>query len=177
MPFGAKNAGATYQRLVTTMFKEQLGHTMEMYIDDMVAKSKEEQTHLADLEEIFSILRKYRMKLNASKYAFGIGSGKFLGFIVNHRGIKANPRKITTILELGSPRSVKEVQKLMGMAAALNRFTSRSTDRCRQFFHTLRQGKAFEWTFECEAAFNGLKTYLRSAPLLTTPSAGDPLML
>ncbi|GMP96826.1 hypothetical protein CsSME_00045304 [Camellia sinensis var. sinensis] len=177
MPFGLKNAGATYQRLVTTMFKEQLGHIMEVYIDDMVVMSKEEQNHIANLEETFGILRKYGMKLNASKCAFGIGSGKFLGYIVNHRGIEANPRQITAILELGSPRSVKEVQKLMGMAAALNSFISRSMDRCRQFFYTLWQGKAFEWSAECEATFNGLKTYLRSVPLLTTPSVGDPLIL
>ena len=84
MPFGLKNTGATYQRLVTTMFKKQLGRTMEVYIDDMVVKSKEEQTYLADLEETLGILRKYKIKLNASKCAFGIGSGKFLGYIVNH---------------------------------------------------------------------------------------------
>ena len=109
MPFGLKNAVATYQRLVTAMFKEQLDHTMEVYIDDMVVKSKEEQTHLADMEETFDILRKYKMKLNASKCAFGIGSDKFLVYIVNHRGIEANPKQITAILELGSPRSVIEV--------------------------------------------------------------------
>ncbi|XP_028063793.1 uncharacterized protein LOC114267011 [Camellia sinensis] len=122
MPFGLKNAGATYQRLVTTMFKEQLGRTMEVYIDDMVVKSKEKHDHLADLAETFDIPQKYKMKLNATKYAFDIGSGKFLGYIVNHHGIEANPRQITAILELGSSRSIKEVQKLMGMAAALNRF-------------------------------------------------------
>ena len=102
MPFGLKNAGATYQRLVTTMFKEKHGKTMKVYIDDMVVKSKEEQNHIADLEETFGILRKYGMKLNTSKCAFGIESGKFLGYIVNHRGIEANPRQITAILELGS---------------------------------------------------------------------------
>ena len=142
------------------MFKEQLGRTIEVYIDDMVVKSKEEQTHLADLEETFGILRKYKIKLNTSKCAFGIGSSKFLGYIVNHRRIKANPRLITVILELGSPRSVKEVQKLMGMVAALNRFISRSTNRYQQFFHTLRQGKAFECSSECDAAVIGLKSYL-----------------
>ena len=109
MPFGLKNTRTTYQRLVTAMFKEQLDRTMEVYIDDMVVKSKEEQTYLADLKETFSILRKYKMKLNASKCAFGIGSGKFLGYIVNNRGFEANPRKITAILELGSPHSEKQV--------------------------------------------------------------------
>ena len=107
------------------------------------------------------------MKLNAPKCAFGIESGKFLDYIVNHCRIEANLRQITAILELGYPRSIKEVQKLMGMATVLNKFISRSTDRYRQFFHTLRQTKDFEWTSECEAAFNSLKAYLQSVPLLT----------
>ena len=89
-----------------------------------MVKSKTKHSHLADLEETFGILQKYKMKLNVSKCAFGIGSGKFLGYIVNHCGIEANPRQITAILELGSPWSVKEVQKLIGMAAALNKFIS-----------------------------------------------------
>ncbi|XP_028116477.1 uncharacterized protein LOC114314222 [Camellia sinensis] len=135
---------ATYQRLLTSMFKEQLGRTMEVCIDNMVVKSNEKHSHLADLSETFGILRKYKMKLNASKCAFGIGSGKFLVYIVNHRGIEANPRQITAILELGSPRSVKEVQKPMEMDAA---------------------------------ALDGLKSYLRSVPLLATLAAGDPLIL
>lgn len=177
MPFGLKNAGATYQRLVIAMFKEQLGHTMEVYIDDMVVKSKDKHSHLADLSKTFSILRKYKMKLNVSKCAFGIGSSKFLSYIINHREIEANPRKITVILELGSHRTVKKVQKLMGMAAALNRFISCSTDCCRQFFHTLQQGRAFDWTPECQATLDGLKSYLRSVPLLAIPAEDDLLIL
>lgn len=108
MPFGLKNAGATYQRLVTTMFKEQLSRTLEVYIDDMVVKSKEKHAHLADLSNTFGVLRKYKMKLNASKCAFDIGSGKFHSYIVNHRRIEANLRQITTILELGSPSRLKK---------------------------------------------------------------------
>ena len=91
------------------MFKEQLGRTMEVYIDDMVVKSKEKHVHLANLTTTFDILWKYKMKLNASKCAFGIESSLFLGYIVNFRRMEANTKQITAILELSSPQSVKEV--------------------------------------------------------------------
>ena len=109
MPFGLRNAGATYQRLVTIMFKDQLGKSMEAYIDDMVVKSREPETHLDDLRQTFNILRKYRLKLNASKCAFGVSSGKFLGHLVTRRGIEADPDQITTLQSLQSPRTTKEV--------------------------------------------------------------------
>ena len=99
MPFGLKNAGATYQRLVNRMFKKQLGHIMEAYVGDMVVKSVRATDHVRDLEEVFSVLRKYGMKLNPAKCAFGIASGKFLGFLVSHMGIEANPEKIKAILD------------------------------------------------------------------------------
>ena len=83
MPFGLKNVEATYQRLVNKMFSNQIGRNMEMYIDDMLVKSKEELTHLNDLRETFATLRQYQMKLNPSKCAFGVTSGKFLGFMVS----------------------------------------------------------------------------------------------
>ena len=94
MPFGLKNAGATYQRLVNRMFQKQIGTTMEVYIDDMLVKSTTAEIHIAHLFEAFQILRNYNMKLNPAKCAFGVSAGKFLGFIVNHRGIEANPNKI-----------------------------------------------------------------------------------
>jgi hypothetical protein len=83
MPFRLKNAGATYQRLMNRMFHDQIGKNIEIYIDDMLVKSKEEDDHLKDLEETFKTLRKYQMKLNPSKYTFGVSSGKFLGFMVS----------------------------------------------------------------------------------------------
>ena len=134
MPFGLKNAGSTYQRMMTRMFELQLGKNIEIYIDDIVVKSKMVLEHLGDLQVIFQILRKYKLRLNASKCLFGVGSGKFLGYIVTHRAIEVNPNQIKAINNLRSPWNPKEVQKLTGMAAALNRFISRSADRCRPFF-------------------------------------------
>ena len=94
MPFELKNAGATYQRLVNQMFEKQIARNVEVYVDDMLVKSKEEEDHLDDLKEKFDTLRQYSMKLNPSRCAFGVSSGKFLGFIVSQRGIepkKCNP--------------------------------------------------------------------------------------
>ena len=175
MPFGLKNAGATYQRLVNRMFNKQIGRNMEVYIDDMLVKSKEELAHLDDLKETFTSLKQYQMKLNPSKCVFGVASGKFLGFMVSQRGIKANPEKVQAIINMASPRTVKEVQKLTNKIAALNRFVSRATDKCLPFFKTLKQ--AFVWTDECEKAFQDLKRYLSNLPLLSPSKEGENLYL
>ena len=134
MLFGLKNAGSIYQKMMTRMFESQLRKNIEIYIDDMVVKSNVVSEHLGDLGDILEVLRKYKLRLNASKCSFGVGSGKFLGYMVTHRGIKVNPDQIKVINNLQSPRKPKEVQKLIGMAAALNSFISRSADRCRPFF-------------------------------------------
>ena len=109
MSFGLKNAGATYQRMITKMFAGQLRKTVEVYINDMVVKSIFAKDHLRDLRAVFNTLRRHRLKLNASKCAFGVGSGKFLEFMVTQRGIKANLDQITTILNLKPPKTVREV--------------------------------------------------------------------
>ena len=153
MPFGLKNAGSTYQRKMTKTFESQLGKNIEIYIDDMVVKSKMVSEHLGDLRTIFEILRNHKLRLNASKCSFSVGLGKFLGYMVTHRGIEVNPDRIKAINNLRSPQNPKEVQKLTRMAAALNRFISRSVDRCKPFFLLINKWKGFEWTEECAIAF------------------------
>ncbi|XP_038986795.1 uncharacterized protein LOC120112114 [Phoenix dactylifera] len=146
MPFGLKNAGATYQRLVSQIFKDQIGRSMEVYVDDMLVKSKVAQDHVTDLSKAFSILRRYQMKLNPAKCAFEVTSGKFLGFVISQRGIEANPEKIRALQEMTPPRTVKEVQRLTGRVAALGRFVSRSAERCLPFFAALKKPKDFLWS-------------------------------
>ncbi|KAL5539243.1 hypothetical protein UlMin_045288 [Ulmus minor] len=177
MPFGLKNAGATYQRLVNKMFKQQIGKTMEVYVDDMLVKILKADEHINNLRESFEVLREYKMKLNPAKCAFGVTSGKFLGFMVNRCGIEANPAKIQALLDMESPRKVKEVQSLTGHVVVLNRFISRTTDKCQPFFRALRKGKDFSWTAECEQSFQELKTYLGRPPLLSKPQEGESLIL
>ncbi|XP_042515380.1 uncharacterized protein LOC122089754 [Macadamia integrifolia] len=119
MPVGLKNAGATYQRLVNRICKPMIRRNMEVYMDDMLVKSKRAPDHVTDLEEAFNILRRYNMKLNPIKCVFGVTIGKILGFLVSSKGIEANPDKIHAILEMTSPKTMKEVQKLTGRLAAL----------------------------------------------------------
>ncbi|KAL2235215.1 UNVERIFIED_CONTAM: Retrovirus-related Pol polyprotein from transposon [Sesamum indicum] len=153
MPFGLKNAGATYQRLVNKMFANLIGKTMEIYVDDMLVKNQKAKDHLKHLEAAFAIMRRYGMKLNPNKCTFRVGGGKFLGYMISERGIEANPEKIEAILNLKSPSSVKEVQKLTGRISSLNRFISKSADRNLHFFKILRKAKRFEWTSDCDLAF------------------------
>ena len=137
MSFGLKNAGTTYQRLINKMFAHQIGRNVQVYVDDMLVKSRKEDDHLDDLKETFDTLYFYNMKLNPSKCAFGVTAGKLLGFIVSQSGIEVNPDKIQAIMEMAAPKNVKEVQNLNDKVAALNRFVSRATDKCLPFFHTL----------------------------------------
>ncbi|XP_048614819.1 uncharacterized protein LOC125587766 [Brassica napus] len=177
MPFGLKNAGATYQRLVNKMFADKLGVTMEVYIDDMLVKSLHAADHLCHLKDCFETLNKYGMKLNPAKCTFGVSSGEFLGYIVTQRGIEANPKQISEVLNLPSPKNSREVQRLTGRIAALNRFISRSTDKCLPFYDLLRGNKRFIWDEKCEEAFIQLKHYLRTPPVLAKPDVGDVLSL
>ena len=123
------------------MFQKKIGTTMEVYIDDMLVKSTTAELHIAHLSEAFQILREYNMKLNPTKCAFRVSVGKFLGFIVNNRGIEANPDKIKVVLDMPSPSGIKEVQRLTGRIVALSRFVSRASDKCQPFFQVLK--KAF----------------------------------
>ena len=157
MTFGLKNVGSTYQRMMTKMFESQIGKNIEVYIDDMVVKSKIVSEHIGDLTNIFEILRGHKLRLNASKCSFGVGSGKFLDYMVTHWGIEVNLDQIKAINNLQLPRNPKEVQKLTRMMTALNRFISRSVDRCRPFFLLMNKWKGFEWIEECAWVFQQLK--------------------
>ena len=125
---------ATYQRMMTRMFRDKIGHMAKVHIDDMVVKSKQEAWHVKDLQGVFEILRKHRLRLNAEKCAFGVGAGKFLGYLITNRGIEVNPYQIEAVKRLRSSSNLKEVQVLTGMLAALNRFISKFSDCCHPFY-------------------------------------------
>ena len=175
MPFGLKNARTMYQKLMNKMFTHQIGRNVQVYVDNMLVKSLREDDYLGDLQETFDTLQTYNMKLNLSKCAFGVTAGNFLGFMVSYRGIEVNPEKVRVIMELSPPKTVKEVQSLNDKIAALNRFVSRVTNKCLPFFRTLK--KSFEWTNECQQAFENLKVYLSSPPLLSPSRPGEELFL
>ncbi|KAL0393435.1 UNVERIFIED_CONTAM: hypothetical protein Slati_4309700 [Sesamum latifolium] len=177
MPFGLKNAGSTYQRLVDKIFRPQIGRNLEVYVDDMLVKSKKAVDHVKDLEETFSVLRKYKLKLNPAKCALGVQGGRFLGFMVTQRGIEANPLKIKAIINMKAPTCLNKAQRLTGRIAALSRFISKSAEKSLPFFKTLRKAKTFEWGIPCQLAFEELKAYLARLPLLVKPSPGEALYL
>ncbi|XP_064950487.1 uncharacterized protein LOC135604763 [Musa acuminata AAA Group] len=133
--------------------------------------------HLADLAEAFATLRKFGMRLNPTKCAFGVTSGKFLGFIVHERGIDANPEKVQAIINMQSPRTIKDLQQLNGRLVALSRFLARSGDRCLPFFKALKNPKSFQWTSESEEAFKQMKQHLAGLSRLASVSPGEKLSL
>ncbi|XP_059658526.1 uncharacterized protein LOC132304834 [Cornus florida] len=137
MSFGLKNAEATYQRLISKIFKGQIGKTVEAYIDDIVVKSKKKVDHLKHLQDVFDVLRQYGMKLNPTKCSFGVSSGQFLGHVVNHRGIEASPAQAEALTKKVEPTTIKEVQTLARRIAALSRFISKLSDRYKPFFDTI----------------------------------------
>ena len=157
------------------MFNKQIGRNVEVYMDDMLVKGKEEESHLDDLKKTFNTLRQCSTKLNKTKCAFGVSLGKFLNFMVSQRGIETNTEKVKAILEMSSPKMVKEVESLTGRIAALNRFVSRATDKCLPSFKTLKQ--VYIWTDECVAAFQELKCYLSNPPLLSPSKEGEDMFL
>jgi hypothetical protein len=146
-------------------------------IADLVIKTRVSSDLIADLEETFSSLRRFRWKLNPTKCVFGVPSGKLLGFIVSNRGIEANPVKITAITDMGAPATFKDVQKLTGCMAALNRFIPRLGERGLPFFKLLKCQDKFQWMEETKRALQDLKHHLQSPPILTAPLPEEDLLL
>jgi hypothetical protein len=172
-----KNAGATYPRAIQAYFKRQLNKNIEAYVDDVVVKTRNSSTLIDDLEETFASLLEYRWKLNPNKCVFGVPSGKLLDFIISHHGIEANLEKISAITSLKAPTCIKDVQKLTGCMAALNRFISKLGERGLPFFKLLKQQEKFVWTPEADQALAQLKDFLSKPPVLTAPSKGEQLLL
>jgi hypothetical protein len=158
-------------------FGDLIRDRVEVYIDDIVVKIKRGSTLVEDLTLVFDRLRPTCTKLNLVKCVFGVSAGKFLGFLVSHRGIEANPEKIKAIETMRPPARIKDVQKLAGSLAALSRFISRLAERALPFFRLLRKFGPFSWTEEAERAFQELKQHLVSLPILVAPEPGEPLYL
>jgi hypothetical protein len=177
MPFGLRNAGATYQRCMNHLFGEHIGRTVEAYVDDIIVKMRNASDHLSDLEMTFKCLRAKGVKLNPEKCVFRVPRGKLLGFIVSKRGIEANPEKITAITNMGSIKDLKGVQRVMGCLAALSRFISRLSEKGLPLYRLLRKTEHFTWTPEAEEALGNLKALLTNTPILVPPAAGEALLI
>jgi ribonuclease HI len=177
MPFGLKNAGATYQRCMNHVFGEHIGRTVETYVDDIVIKTRKASDLLSDLKVTFGCLRAKGVKLNPEKCVFGVPRGMLLGFIVSERGIEANPEKITAITNMGPIKDLKGVQRVMGCLAALSRFISCLGEKGLPLYRLLRKSECFTWTPEAEEALGNLKALLTNVPILVPPSEGEALLV
>ncbi|GJX28588.1 reverse transcriptase domain-containing protein [Tanacetum coccineum] len=180
MPFGLRNAGATYQRLVDKAFHKQIGRNLEVYVDDLVIKIRTEDEIIRDIEETFKTLREINMKLNPKKCTFGVEEGMFLGYKVNTKGIKVCSDKVDVVLSLPSPKCLKDVQKLNGKLARLNRFLAKSAEKSLPFFKTLKKctkKSDFHWTKETKAAFKQMKQLIEELPTFTAPEEKEELIV
>jgi hypothetical protein len=177
MPEGLKNAGSTFSRLTKTVLESQVGRDIFTYVDDIVVARKSKEDHLADLAETFANMRDARLCLNPKKCVFGVRQGKILGYLVSHHGIEANPTKIQAIINMTPPQLARDVQRLAGRLAALNRFISKSAERSLPFLKMLRDAKDFAWGPEEAAAFASLKQHLSESAILTSPNPSLPLLL
>jgi hypothetical protein len=177
MSFGLKDADATYQPATQACFKRHLNKNVEAYVDDVVVKTRNSDTLIADLEETFASLREYHWKLNPNKCVFGVPSGKLLGFIISHCGIEANPEKISAITNMRAPTCIKDVQKLTGCMAALNKIISKLGERGLPLFKQLKHQEKFVWTPEVDQALDQLKDFLSKPPVLTAPRKKEQLLL
>ena len=177
MPFGLKNAGTTYQRAMVTLFHDMMHKNIEVYVDDMIAKSQLENDHVINLKKLFERLRKFQPKLNSAKCPFGATSEKLLGFVVSKKGIEIDPDKVRAIQDLPSPRTQKEVRSFMGRLNYIARFISQMTAKCDPIFKMLWMDNSDKWDEECQIAFDKVKEYLTNAPVLVPPIPRRPLIL
>jgi hypothetical protein len=177
MPYGLKNALPTFLRAMSKTFGDLIRDMIEIYVDDIMVKTKRGSTLVEDLTLVFDKLQATRTKLNPDKCVFSVSAGKLLGFLVSRRAIEANPENIKAIEAMRPPARIKDVQKLTGSLAALSRFISRLAERVLPFFKLLRKSGPFSWTEEAERAFQDLKQHLVSLPILVAPEPGEPLYL
>jgi hypothetical protein len=177
MPFGLRNAGATYQRCMQHVFGDHIGRTVEAYVDDIVVKTRKADDLVSDLRIAFGCLRANGVKLNPEKYVFGVPRGMLLGYIVSQRGIEANPEKVVALERVGPIRDLKGVQKMLGCLAAMSRFILRLGEKGLPLYRLLKKHEQFSWTVEAQEALDMLKTTLVRALILAPPQDGEPLYL
>ena len=177
MPFGLKNAGVTWQKMATALLHDIMNNEVEVYVDDMIVKSKDREGHIVKLRKFFERIKEYRLRLNPQKWTFGVISRKLLGFLVSYRGIEVDPSKIKAILEMPLAKSENETRGFWGQLQYNNRFIVKLTSTCEPIFKLLRKNEPHEWNDECQKAFELIKEYLLHPPILVPPMHGKPLLL
>ncbi|GJZ16305.1 reverse transcriptase domain-containing protein [Tanacetum coccineum] len=156
MPFGLKNARATYQRLVDKVFSDQIRQNLETCVDEMVIKSISKENMLKDIQETIDRFRSINMKLNPKKCSFGVEEGPFWGHLITKQGIRANPSKVKVVTDLESPRTLKDIPSLNGKLAALCQFLLEGAEKSLPFVKALKSctdKKTIQWTADAGEAF------------------------
>eukprot|EP00253_Pinus_taeda_P009505 PITA_09505 len=169
MPFGLKNAGATFQRAMDIAFAKEIHDFLVVYLGDLTPFSKSDQEHLKHLRQIFLTCRKYGISLNPKKSLFGLEEGKLLGHIISKDGIRIDPERIQAILQIPYPRNLKELQAFLGKINFLRRFIPNLAELIRVLSNMLKKDSKVKWTLEAKQAFEGIKIALTQAPVLTSP--------
>ncbi|KAG9458203.1 hypothetical protein H6P81_002711 [Aristolochia fimbriata] len=177
MPFGLKNANSTYQKAMQNIFDDFLHKRVECYVDDLVVKKKVRADHLLDLRVVFERLRRFQLKMNSLKCAFDVTSGKFLGFVIHHWGIKIDQTNIDAIQNMPESRNISELKRFQGHLAYIRRFISNLAERCQPFSRLMKKDVPFDWDDACRNAFNSVKAYLTKPPMLVAPIVNRPLLL
>jgi len=177
MPFGLKNAGATYQRAMNTIFHDHMRKTVECYVDDIAVKSLTKGDHITNLKTFFEIMRAHQLKMNPTKSFLGVTSSKFLGFVVTSKGTHLDPEKVRAVREMQPPRNFRELRGLQGRLAYIWRFISNLSRRCQPFTKLMKKGVSFIWDDACQQAFEEIKQYLTQPPVLTAPVSGKPFLI
>uniref|UniRef100_A0A2N9H5V5 Uncharacterized protein n=1 Tax=Fagus sylvatica TaxID=28930 RepID=A0A2N9H5V5_FAGSY len=177
MPFGLKNAGATYQRTMTAMFHDMMHKEIEDYVDDIVVKSKKREDHLGILRKVFDRCRLYKLKMNPLKCAFGVSAGKFLGFLVHNRGIDVDPAKASAIATMKAPTSHKELKSFLGRLSYIRRFIPGLAAVTAVFTPLMKKGVPFIWSTACQQAFEKIQQIMTKLPTVCAPVPGRPLRL
>ena len=177
MPFGLKNAGATYQRTMTTMFYDMMHREIEDYVDDIMVKSKTRKDHFGILKKVFERCRLYKLKMNPLKCAFGVSAGKFLGFLVHQRDIDVDPARASAIATMKRPTTHKELKSFLGKLSYIRRFIPGLAAVTSAFSPLLKKGAPFHWSTECQQAFKKVQDIMTKLPTICAPIFGKPLRL
>ncbi|KAK7252600.1 hypothetical protein RIF29_36664 [Crotalaria pallida] len=175
MSFELKNAGATYQRAMTTIFHDMMHDIVEDYVDDIVVKSRKKEQHLEHLKVVFIRCKKYKLRMNPLKCKFGVSSGDFLSFEVHREGISADARKVKAVREMRAPRTKKELQQMMGKLGYIRRFIPAMGDLLGPMRGLLKGKEAFKWEKAHQDVFDMIKKALASPLVMIPPQKGAPL--
>jgi len=177
MPFGLKNAGATYQRGMNVIFHEHIRKTVECYVTDIAVKSRDKGDHIVEQKTIFDIMRAHQLKMNPTKSFMGVASGKFLGFVITSKGIHLDPEKVRAVHEIQPPSNLRELRGLQGRLAYIRRFISNLSGRCQPFTKLMKKGVSFIWDDACQQALEEIKRYLTQQHVLTALVLGKPFLI